>query len=150
MTPRTTDEYKHEARRGRRLPQAQPVGAGRCGTPGRLIAKQRVHIKLQIWRCGLDLDLIEVNIQLFGHQHRGAGINALAELRMRRDEGDGALGVDPQKGVWREFSAGWRRCLAGLRQSGQDKTQHHAATGEPARLQQKPARGLNFSHGMRS
>ena len=88
-------------------------------------------------------DLVEAEIELLGHQHGRAGINALADLGMRRNEDDLAGGWHLDEGVRRErrgLRTGGVSPRAPLRKM---QAEQQTAAGQQSRFQhQPPGRGF--------
>ena len=131
---------KHDTGRRGGLAQAYPVGAGRGGAAGRLVAEQRILVFGQIGRGRLHLDLIKAKVELLRHQHRGAGVDALAHLGMRRDEDDLADGRHADEGVGHE--GGFRRS-GGPRKAQADQ---QPAARHQHRFQDQPAGRMRAVH----
>jgi hypothetical protein len=125
----------------RRIQSARvEVGAAR-----RLVAEQRVRIAPQVRRGGLDLHLVEPDLQLLRHQHGRAGVDALPHLGVRHDQGDAALRVQPHEGM--RIGRAARRRIGGLRPARQLEAEHQPAA-EHRDLEQRAARGRGtLQHG---
>ena len=90
----------------------------------------------------LDSHILPRNIEFFGDHHRQHGLDALADLRILRHDGDDAVGRDADKGVQRGgFAGGFRGCRhCGARQRRQGGLQQQTAACRDSGLQKRAPR----------
>jgi hypothetical protein len=93
---------QHQTSGGAGTAQRLPHRPHRGRTAGRLQAEQRVRIEPVVGRRVFETDLSEVDLQLFGNQHRHRGIGALAHLDLRYDHRHLVVAGDADKGIGRE------------------------------------------------
>ncbi len=126
---------QHLPRRGADPAQRLPVQRRRHAAAGELPA-----VFGRVERCLLDPDPRPVGIELLGDQHRQHRLDALADLRVLREDRHAAVRHDPDKGVedpqLRRRGAG--KC--GARRRRQRGVQQEAAAGEGSRPQEGAAR----------
>ena len=89
-----------------------------------------------------DPDRLPLDVEFLGDQHREHGLDALADLGILGDDGDGAVGADPDVDVRLEFGD------AALAGSGrQVRSEQQAAGGEGGDLEEGAAIDSRGGHG---
>ena len=97
-----------------------------------LSADERIGIELVVRRRVLDRDLVDIDLELFGDQHRDRGIGSLSHLDDRHHERDFAGAIDAQKRVRRERRIA-RETVAHLAACGQAEAQQQTAADRGGR-----------------
>ena len=120
-----------------------PSVAHRSGAAGELrAADQRVAIHLGIRRSDGHLHLAEINVELFGDQHRQRGVNTLAHFGAGRNQGDGVVIGDVHPGIGRVH----RACRFRHRER-QGETHEQPATANGGGFQEGAARSFQAFWG---
>jgi hypothetical protein len=128
--------HEHGASRGAGLAKVRIEIDDRGRTARRLPVRPGAAVQHVVRRRGFEPDLAEIGVQLVGQQLRQGGVDALAHLLLRDDQGDEALAVDADEGVGRELPVDGSG--GGLRHGGVEPEQQ-AAAGGAAGLQQAAA-----------
>jgi hypothetical protein len=120
--------HQHDARRCARLAERNVHAANRGRGAGHLDADERIDVDLVVRRRMLDGDLVDVDLQLFGDQHRQRGVGALAHLDHGHHERHLARAIDAQERVRREGRISRER-VADLAARGQADGENQSAGG---------------------
>ena len=143
--------HEHDASRRACATQRDVGAANRRRTAGHLHADQRIHVDLVVGRRVLDRDFVDVDLELFGDQHRNRGIRPLSHLDDGHHERDLAGAIDAQKRVRRERRIGGET-VAHLAARGKAEAKHQSAADRSGRgeLEKVAARGRYARREFRS
>ena len=93
---------QHLTAGGANPPHGLPVVRGSAAATRALDAVLRVEIGL------LDFDVLPIDIQFFGDEHREHGLDALTDFRIPREQGDRPVGRDANKRIRLKWRVRWR------------------------------------------
>ena len=112
--------------------------------------QDRVAVELIACRRVLHLDLIQTHTQLFGQQHAGSGVDALAHLHVGHDQTHCAVHIDADKRIGRERWMAVGRCrsgIAGLQARTHDRARRTCGAHQEKRDRQAAA-GLEYASAL--